>query len=162
MSLSVLRIYPKLNDENNKWVSFPEGSRANYVGKDSLFVRQSLPVYIRLLQDAKRTNNYTEADKLLAGIKKFQQKYGAEVYPNKEKIDLEITYNKLQIFMVESASKTRRILNCYTYNIKDNTSTKIILLEKNVKKKTALFSGQNKRQTNFSTFHKYLQLYRKL
>lgn len=69
MSLSVLRIYPKLNDENNKWVSFPEGSRANYVGKDSLFVRQSLPVYIRLLQDAKRTNNYTEADKLLAGIK---------------------------------------------------------------------------------------------
>ena len=30
--------------------------------------------------------------------KKFQQKYGAEVYPNKEKIDLEITYNKLQIF----------------------------------------------------------------
>ena len=98
LSLSVLRIYPKLNDENNKWVSFPEGSRANYVGKDSLFVRQSLPVYIRLLQDAKRTNNYTEADKLLAGIKKFQQKYGAEVYPNKEKIDLEITYNKLQIF----------------------------------------------------------------
>ena len=98
LSLSVLRIYPKLNDENNKWVSFPEGSRANYVGKDSLFVRQSLPVYIRLLQDAKRTNNYTEADKLLAGIKKFQQKYGVEVYPNKEKIALEITYNKLQIF----------------------------------------------------------------
>ena len=98
LSLSILRIYPKLNDENNKWVSFPEGSRANYVGKDSLFVRQSLPVYIRLLQDAKRTNNYTEADKLLAGIKKFQQKYGAEVYPNKEKIDWEVTYNKLQIF----------------------------------------------------------------
>ena len=98
LSLSVLRIYPKLNDENNKWVSYPEGSRANYIGKDSLFVRQSLPIYIRLLQDAKRTNNYTEADKLLAGIKKFQQKYGVEVYPNKEKIALEITYNKLQIF----------------------------------------------------------------
>ena len=58
--------------------------------------------------------------------------------------------NKLQIFMVETLSKTKRILNCYTYNIEDNTSTKIILLEKNVKKKTALFSGQNKRQTNFS------------
>ncbi|MDC1168122.1 cytochrome c biogenesis protein CcsA [Flavobacteriaceae bacterium] len=98
LSLSVLRIYPKLNDENNKWVSYPEGSRANYTGKDSLFVRQSLPIYIRLLQDAKRTNNYTEANKLIAGIKKFQQKYGEDVYPNKKKIDLEITYNKLQIF----------------------------------------------------------------
>ena len=55
LSLSVLRIYPKLNDENNKWVSYPEGSRANYTGKDSLFVRQSLPIYIRFLQDAKKT-----------------------------------------------------------------------------------------------------------
>ena len=98
LSLSVLRIYPKLNDENNKWVSYPEGSRANFTGKDSLFVRQSLPIYIRLLQDAKRTNNYTEANKIIAGIKKFQQKYGEDVYPNKKKIDLEITYNKLQIF----------------------------------------------------------------
>ena len=98
LSLSVLRIYPKLNDENNKWVSYPERSRANYTGKDSLFVRQSLPIYIRFLQDAKKTNNYTEANKILEGIKKFQQKYGAEVYPNKEKIDLEITYNKYQIF----------------------------------------------------------------
>ena len=77
LSLSVLRIYPKLNDENNKWVSYPEGSRANYTGKDSLFVRQSLPIYIRFLQDAKKTNNYTEANKILEGIKKFQQKYGA-------------------------------------------------------------------------------------
>ena len=98
LSLSILRIFPKLNDENNKWVSFPESSRANYIGNDSLFVRQSLPVYIQLLQYAKENGDYTEAGKMLDGIKKFQQKYGAEVYPNKEKIDLEITYNKLQIF----------------------------------------------------------------
>ena len=78
-------LLPKLNDENNKWVSYPEGSRANYIGKDSLFVRQSLPIYIRLLQDAKRTNNYTEANKILSGIKKFQQNYGKDVYPNKKK-----------------------------------------------------------------------------
>tara|TARA_R110000787_G_scaffold166642_4_gene279651 strand:- start:2549 stop:5680 length:3132 start_codon:yes stop_codon:yes gene_type:complete len=98
LSLSILRIYPKKNDENNKWVSFPESSRANYTGNDSLFVRQSLPIYIQLLQNAKRTGNYTEAGKVLDGIKKFQKKFGADVYPNEEKIDLEITYNKAQIF----------------------------------------------------------------
>ena len=98
LSLSILRIYPKLNDENNTWVSFPESSRANYTGNDSLFVRQSLPVYIRLLQDAKRTGNYTEAGKMLDGIKNFQKKYGAEVYPSDDKIDAEITYNKAQVF----------------------------------------------------------------
>ena len=58
--------------------------------------------------------------------------------------------NQLKIFMVETPSKTKRILNCYTYAIDGNTVTKTMLLEKNVKKKTALFSGQNKRQTNFS------------
>lgn len=58
--------------------------------------------------------------------------------------------NKLRIFTVESPSKTKRILNCYTYNVNDNSVSKITLLEKEVKKKTALFSGQNKRQTNFS------------
>ncbi len=98
LSLSVLRIYPKLNDENNKWVSFPEASRANYSGKDSLFVRQSLPIYIQLLQTAKQSGDYTEATKMLDGIKKFQQYYGADVYPDKEKITLEIKYNKAQIF----------------------------------------------------------------
>jgi hypothetical protein len=58
--------------------------------------------------------------------------------------------NKLRVFMVESPTKTKRILNCYTYNVDKNTYNKITLLEKEVKKKTALFSGQNKRQTNFS------------
>ena len=52
--------------------------------------------------------------------------------------------------MVESPSKTKRILNCYTLNISTFTSTKATLLDTNVEKKSALFSGQNKRQTNFS------------
>ncbi|CAI8340034.1 MAG: Cytochrome c biogenesis protein CcsA [Flavobacterium sp. SCGC AAA160-P02] len=98
LSLSILRIYPKLNDENNKWVSFPETSRANFTGNDSLFVRQSLPVYIQLLQSAKESGDYNEASKMLDGIKKFQKKYGEEVYPNQEKIEWEIWYNKSQIF----------------------------------------------------------------
>ena len=98
LSLSILRIYPKLNDDNNKWVSFPETPRANYSGTDSLFVRQSLPVYIQLLQYAKKNDDYTEATKMLDGIKKFQKKYGEEVYPSQEKIEWEIWYNKSQIF----------------------------------------------------------------
>ncbi|WP_397446748.1 hypothetical protein [Polaribacter sp. R77954] len=58
--------------------------------------------------------------------------------------------NQVRVFMVESPSKTKRILNCYTLNISTFTSTKATLLDTNVEKKSALFSGQNKRQTNFS------------
>ena len=58
--------------------------------------------------------------------------------------------NKLRIFTVERPTKKIRILNCYTYNIDKNSYNKVVLLEKEVKKKSALFSGGNKRQTNFS------------
>ena len=95
---SILRIYPIPNDDNNTWVSQPETSTAGFKATDSVFVRQSLPVYIQLLQEAKQTKDYTKADQILEGIKKFQKKFGADVYPSEKKIDLEISYNKIQPF----------------------------------------------------------------
>ncbi|CAM1366607.1 Cytochrome c-type biogenesis protein CcsB [Tenacibaculum sediminilitoris] len=100
----MLRIYPIPNDENNKWVSQPETLQANFKGTDSVFVRQSLPVYLQLLQASKKSENYTETNKVLDGIKKFQRKFGSEVIPAKDKIDLEIAYNKLNIFVKLSKS----------------------------------------------------------
>ena len=94
----ILKIYPIPNDENNKWVSQPETSNAGFKGIDSVFVRQSLPVYLQFLQEGKKTNDYTKANQILEGIKKFQKKYGAKVIPSEDKIDLEIVYNKADIF----------------------------------------------------------------
>lgn len=96
---SIFRFYPIPGDENNKWVSQLETSTSNFRGTDSVFVKQSLPVYLQLLQTAKRTNDYTQATKVLDGIKKFQKKFGAEVYPSEKKIDLEIAYNKARVFV---------------------------------------------------------------
>ncbi|MDX6747692.1 cytochrome c biogenesis protein CcsA [Polaribacter sp. PL03] len=98
----ILKIYPIPGDENNTWVSQPETSTANFKGTDSVFVRQSLPVYIQFLQKAKKTNDYSEANKILDGIKTFQQKFGSEVRPSEKKIDLEISYNKIQPFQLLS------------------------------------------------------------
>jgi cytochrome c-type biogenesis protein CcsB len=94
----ILKIYPVPEDENNKWVSQPETSEANFKGTDSVFVRQSLPVYIQFLQKAKKTNDYTEANKILDGIKTFQKKFGSEVIPSEKEIATEISYNKIQPF----------------------------------------------------------------
>lgn len=96
---SIFRFYPIPGDENNKWVSQLEAGNSNFKGTDSVFVKQSLPVYLQLLQTAKQTNDYTEATKVLEGIKKFQQKFGAAVYPSESKIDLEIRYNKARVFV---------------------------------------------------------------
>ncbi len=95
----ILKIYPIPNDENNKWVSQPETSSVQgFSANDSIFVRKSLPLYVQLLQTAKKTNDYTKANQILDGIKKYQKKFGAEVYPSEQKIDFEIAYNRFNIF----------------------------------------------------------------
>ena len=83
---------------NNKWVSQPETLNAGFKGTDSVFVRQVMPVYIQMLQKSKETNDYTQANKVLTGIKNFQKKFGAQVIPADDKIELEIAYNKFSIF----------------------------------------------------------------
>tara|TARA_Y100000034_G_scaffold100570_1_gene124174 strand:+ start:104352 stop:107441 length:3090 start_codon:yes stop_codon:yes gene_type:complete len=94
----ILKIYPIPDDENNKWVSQPETFDAKFNAQDSLFVRKSLPLYVQLLQSAKRTNDYSRADQILDGIKKFQMQKGAAVYPSENKIEAEIAYNEFNVF----------------------------------------------------------------
>ncbi|MCF6280393.1 MAG: cytochrome c biogenesis protein CcsA [Flavobacteriaceae bacterium] len=91
-------IFPVPNDVNNKWVSQNELDSKNFSGIDSVYVKQILPAYIQTLTEAKQKNDYTQANEILAGIKKFQKKYGSEVYPSENKIDLELFYNKYDIF----------------------------------------------------------------
>lgn len=94
----ILKIYPVPGDENNKWVSQPETFNAKFNEQDSLFVRKSLPLYVQLLQTAKRTNDYSKASQILDGIKKYQQQKGAAVYPSASKIETEIAYNEFNVF----------------------------------------------------------------
>jgi len=91
-------IFPVPNDETNKWVSQNELDSKNFSGTDSVFVKQILPVYLQTLTEVKNTNDYSQSEDILTGIKKFQKKYGSEVYPSENKIDLELFYNKYDIF----------------------------------------------------------------
>ena len=95
----ILRIYPIPNHENNKWISHLElSSTKGLIDNDSVYVPKLLPLYVQLLQSAKKTNNYEKADQVLDGIKNYQKKYGAAIYPTDKKIELEISYNKIQPF----------------------------------------------------------------
>ena len=94
----VMRIFPIPNDKNNKWVSFPELTEANFTGKDSLYVRNILPLYFQSLRLAQNDNDYKQADNLLESIYGFQKKFGSEVLPSKDTIKAEIAYNKYDIF----------------------------------------------------------------
>jgi cytochrome c-type biogenesis protein CcsB len=95
---SILKIFPIPNDPNNTWVVHNDLNSANFKGKDSIFVRKILPIYFQTLSESNASNDYTTSDEILGGIISFQKKYGSAVYPSDKKIDLEITYNKYDIF----------------------------------------------------------------
>ncbi len=94
----LLTIFPIPNDPTNKWVSQNQLHTVKYSGVDSVFAKQILPAYLQTLSSSKENNDYSQSEEILVGIQKFQKKYGADVYPSNKKIDLEIFYNKNDIF----------------------------------------------------------------
>ena len=94
----VLRIFPVPNDSLNKWVSFPEIDNVNFIGNDSLYVKNVLPLYFQALRLGKTNGDFSQSDELIESLKGFQRKYGSEVLPSTSKINAEILYNKYDVF----------------------------------------------------------------
>ena len=98
-----LKIFPVPNDPNNKWISSLEFREEAYRNKieDSLysnFINNSFSAYLMMLNSAKTTGNFTEANKLLESFKRVQHTHGSEVMLSDKKIKTEILYNKYDIF----------------------------------------------------------------
>ena len=105
LSGEIVKIFPLLNDDNNKWISALEyrSNSEQFPVQDTLygnFIRNSVPYYIMSLQKARQSGDYTEADKILAAFKQNQVNNGKEVLPSEQKIKTEVIYNKLDIFNI--------------------------------------------------------------
>ncbi|MEN1784331.1 MAG: cytochrome c biogenesis protein CcsA [Bacteroidota bacterium] len=101
LSGQILKIFPLLNDDNNKWISAVEYRSDQYQVSDSLygnFMANGLPYYMGILQNSIATGDYSEADKLLEAFKQNQRNHGEEVLPSEKKVQTEMLYNKLNVF----------------------------------------------------------------
>ena len=94
---SILRIYPKANDKNNKWYA-PLDAIKTFDPKQSKQVQLSMAAYFQMVAQGLKSGDWSKADLALRGIQKFQEKYGAAVLPSKSHIKWEIRYNKLGLF----------------------------------------------------------------
>ena len=94
---SLLRIYPKPNDANNKWMA-PLDAIKNYPKEQSDKVRVSMSAYFQMVAEGMKTGNWANANIALRGIRTYQEKYGSAVIPSKTHIDMEIKYNKFGLF----------------------------------------------------------------
>jgi len=96
-----LKIFPLPNDANNKWISSAEYRSQKYQVQDSLyanFINNGFRAYLFTLNEAKKNNNFKEAEKLLEAFKKTQHQYGASVMISDKKVKTEVLYNHYDIF----------------------------------------------------------------
>ncbi len=96
-----LKIFPIPDDDNNKWISAYDYKNEQHVIQDSLyasFVKNGFSVYLYTLNNAKKTGDYSEAEKILAAFKKTQHQYGSAVMLSDDKVKTEVLYNKYDIF----------------------------------------------------------------
>jgi len=94
---SLLRIYPKPDDANNKWMA-PLDAIKSYPKEQSDAVRVSIAAYFQMVAEGLRTGNWANANIALKGIRSYQEKYGSAVLPSKNHIEMEIKYNKFGLF----------------------------------------------------------------
>lgn len=98
LSGSILKVFPIPENENNKWVSYPELGQAGLKGIVANYTTSILPLYFTALNAASDSKDYKQADELLASINGFQKKFGSKVMPSEDKITSEILYNKYDVF----------------------------------------------------------------
>ena len=98
LSGRILKIFPIPNDANSKWISYLELNESGLKGMDSTYTKSILPLYFGTLVGATKINDYKTPNELLESINGFQKKFGAKVRPSDDKIDLEIAYNKYDVF----------------------------------------------------------------
>lgn len=98
ISGAVFRMFPIPNSPENKWIAPTNHTEFSFKGIDSVFVKQIFPLYVQTIVNAKKNNNYQDVEQLLEGIRNFQKKHGKNIYPSEKKIQLEILYNKYDVF----------------------------------------------------------------
>ena len=97
----IFKVFPVPNDPNHKWISYLDYVNDTLQITDPLykqFVKNALPAYLILLQQATETGDYSKADKVLNNIKLQQEFYSAEVLPSPAKVQTELWYNRINIF----------------------------------------------------------------
>lgn len=92
-----LKIFPLPDDSNHTWYA-PGDNLSRFKGKDSMFVASIFDWYLEETALAMQNGKWEEADKVLDMVSTYQQAKATGVDISSDKMDAEITYNRLNIF----------------------------------------------------------------
>ena len=94
---SLMKIWPKPNDLNNKWFATIEALQ-DFAPEYGLQVRNLAVAYFTSVDAALTSGDWSKANTAITEIAKYQKTYGAAVYPSESRIKAEMFYNKANIF----------------------------------------------------------------
>jgi cytochrome c-type biogenesis protein CcsB len=94
---SLMKIWPKPNDVNNKWFATIEALQT-FSQEDGDRLRAIAVKYFKSIDSALKSGDWSDSDKALAKIVEYQKFYGSDVYPSDNRIDAEVFYNESKIF----------------------------------------------------------------
>ncbi|WP_245869932.1 c-type cytochrome biogenesis protein CcsB [Pedobacter ginsengisoli] len=89
-----LRVSPVIGDANNTWIAMTMNDLDSVLVKPSAISR-----YVKAVNEAQVSDNWSQADEALKNVSDAQQKYGKDVVPSQGKIEWEISYNSWNIFL---------------------------------------------------------------
>jgi cytochrome c-type biogenesis protein CcsB len=92
-----LNLFPDINNPEERWYN-PESAIEDFPEGDSNFVKNIIPVYLESLEDAMETGDYSQPDEFVEAVSKFQEKYAAHLLISEKKLNVEILYNRFEIF----------------------------------------------------------------
>ncbi|MFT5820900.1 MAG: cytochrome c-type biogenesis protein CcsB [Crocinitomix sp.] len=102
-----LKIMPLPNDPYQNWYS-PFDEENPFKGEDADFMNSIVPLYNTTVNAAHKSGDWSKADKVIDLIDMFQRRVAdPNTIPSKEMVDLEIQYNKMDIF--------KRLTNLYLF-----------------------------------------------
>ncbi|PLY16599.1 MAG: cytochrome C biogenesis protein [Sulfurimonas sp.] len=94
---SLVKIWPKPNDLNNKWYPTIEALQT-FSKNNAQKIRDIAFKYFTAIEKGVNTGNWSEANSVLEEISEYQNFYGASVMPSETKIKAEMLYNYANIF----------------------------------------------------------------
>ncbi len=93
-----LKIMPLPNDPAENWYS-PFDQNHPFEGEDAEFMNSIVPLYNMAVGEGYKTGNWKQANQVIDLIDVYQRRVAnPSTIPTKSKIDLEITYNELNMF----------------------------------------------------------------
>ncbi len=94
---SLMKLWPKAGDENNKWHPTVEALQS-FDESEALAIRDLAFGYFSSIESALTSGDWGEANKKLENIHIYQERVGSEVMPTELRVKAEMLYNELNIF----------------------------------------------------------------